>query len=252
MKRLFIFSFFFYSLSIIAFAQRPPCVAHEHLEESIQNDQEFAKERILIEEKTQQFTTSGRVVNGTITIPVVFHIIHNGDAVGSGENIAESYILAQLQQLNDDFRRLNSDKGNTPSDFSGVASDSEIEFCLANVDPNGFMTNGITRTPTTTTSFGINDDIKSTTSGGINPWNTAHYLNMWVGNLGGGLLGYSQFPGGNPATDGVVIDYRYFGNTGTATAPFDLGRTATHEVGHYLNLAHIWGDGGCSVCEAAS
>ena len=86
----------------------------------------------------------------------------------------------------------------------------------------------------------------------MTPWDPSSYLNIWVCNLGSGLLGYAQFPGGNPATDGVVCDYAYFGTIGTATFPFDEGRTCTHEVGHYLNLRHIWGDGGCSVDDFVS
>ncbi len=178
-----------------------------------------------------------------ITIPTVVHIIHNG----ATQNISEAQILSQIQALNNDFRRRNLDAANTPDQFLDIAADIEIEFCLASVDPNGFETTGITRTPTSTNFFGFNDEIKSNATGGQDPWNTADYLNIWVGSLGGGLLGYAQFPGLNPLTDGIVIDYQAFGTTGTATAPFDLGRTATHEVGHWLNLRHIWGDGGCSV-----
>ena len=126
-----------------------------------------------------------------------------------------------------------------------VASDCEIEFCLAQKDPNGNSTTGITRTQTSETSFSTNDDVKYTNSGGKDAWNTLEYLNIWVCDLSGGLLGYAQFPGGNVNEDGVVCDYAYFGNIGTATPPYDKGRTATHEVGHWLNLRHIWGDSNC-------
>jgi len=145
--------------------------------------------------------------------------------------------------LNDDFRRLNSDADGTWPQ----AADSEIEFCLATVDPNGNATDGIIRQSTTRNGFGTNDAVKFASSGGSNAWPAGQYMNMWVCNIGGGILGYAQFPGGSASTDGIVVDYRYFGTNGTAQAPFDLGRTATHEVGHYLNLRHIWGDGGCSV-----
>ncbi|MEM7041014.1 MAG: zinc metalloprotease, partial [Bacteroidota bacterium] len=146
----------------------------------------------------------------------------------------------------EDFRRNNADRQNTPSAFTGVAADSEIEFCLATTDPNGNPTNGITRTFTNSTSFSANDAMKFQSSGGKDAWPTGQYLNMWVCNLGGGLLGYAQFPGsGSASTDGVVVGYNYFGNTGAVSAPFNKGRTTTHEVGHWLNLRHIWGDANC-------
>jgi len=178
-----------------------------------------------------------------ITIPTVVHIVHNN----ATQNISDAQILSQIQALNADFRRQNLDAVNTPPEFLALAADIEIEFCLATVDPSGFATTGITRTPTSTNFFTLNDDIKANATGGQNPWNTSDYLNIWVGPLGGGLLGYAQFPGLNPITDGVVIDFQAFGTIGTATPPFDLGRTATHELGHWLNLRHIWGDGDCTV-----
>ena len=178
-----------------------------------------------------------------ITIPVVVHVIYN-NAI---QNISFNQIQSQIQVLNEDFRRMNADATNTPTDFLPFAADIEIEFCLANVDPNGYQTNGITRTATDMTSFGLNDGIKFKSMGGHDAWPTSDYLNIWVGVIGGGILGYAQLPGGDPDTDGIVTDYRYFGTNGTATAPFNLGRTATHEVGHWLNLRHIWGDGGCGI-----
>lgn len=183
-----------------------------------------------------------------ITIPTVVHIVYNN----ATQNISDAQILSQIQVLNDDFRRRNLDATNTPADFLAVAADIEIEFCLATVDPNGFETTGITRTSTSTGFFGLSDEIKFQATGGQDSWNSADYLNIWVGAIGGGLLGYAQFPGLNPLTDGVVVDYRYFGTIGTATAPFDLGRTTTHEVGHWLDLRHIWGDGGCTVDDGVS
>jgi len=121
-------------------------------------------------------------------------------------------------------------------------TDANIQFELAKKDPNGKATNGITRTNTTRTSFGSNDSVKSSSTGGADPWPSDRYLNLWVCTLGGGLLGYAQFPGGPSATDGVVILNTGCGTKGTATDPFNHGRTATHEIGHWLNLIHIWGD----------
>jgi Pregnancy-associated plasma protein-A len=109
-------------------------------------------------------------------------------------------------------------------------------------DPKGKATTGIMRTATTRTSFGADDSVKTKAGGGAPAWSAGRYLNLWVCNLGGGLLGYAQFPGGHAKTDGVVILHSAFGTSGTAAAPFNLGRTATHEIGHWRNLRHIWGD----------
>ena len=177
--------------------------------------------------------------NAVVTIPVVFHVVY----ASSTENISDAQIQSQLDVLNADFRRLNADQDNTWPQ----AADTQIEFCLASFDPQGNPSTGILRVPTSTSGFGTNDAVKFSSSGGSDAWPAADYLNFWVCNIGGGILGYAQFPGGSASTDGVVCDYRYTGTIGTATAPFDLGRTATHEVGHWLNLRHIWGDGGCSV-----
>jgi len=220
-------------------AQRD-CGSMELLEQQLEQDQKRQSKMDAIEKATQQFVNNpSKMVDGIITIPVVYHIVYNG----STQNISDAQIQTQMVVLNDDFRRLNSDADNVWSQ----AADSQIEFCMASVDPNGNPTNGITRTSTNVNGFGTNDAVKFASSGGKDAWPASDYLNIWVCNIGGGILGYAQFPGGSPSTDGVVNDYRYTGTIGTATAPFDGGRTLTHEVGHYLNLRHIWGDGGCNV-----
>lgn len=119
---------------------------------------------------------------------------------------------------------------------------------MAKKDPQGKTITGITRTKTTNTSFSQNDGVKKASTGGIAPWDTKRYLNIWVCTLGNSLLGYAQFPGGPPSTDGVVILNTAFGTTGSAAAPFNKGRTTTHEIGHYLNLSHIWGEGRIPTC----
>ncbi len=216
------------------------CGSTDHLHQQLQDYPKLKERMDQIEKATQQFINNPeKVVNGVITIPVVVHVVYNTSA----ENISVNQINSQIAILNEDFRRLNSDANN---DWS-QAADSEIEFCLASVDPQGNATNGITRTSTSVSSFSTNDNVKFNSTGGKDAWPYQDYLNMWVCDLGGGLLGYAQFPGGPAATDGVVTDYQYFGNQGTATPPFDLGRTTTHEVGHWLNLRHIWGDGPCST-----
>lgn len=218
-------------------------------------DPNLASIRARIEAETQAFSDAFNDADHDVvyTIPVVVHVVYNN----STQNISDAQIQSQIAILNNDFRRLNADKVNTPAAWSSIAADCEINFCLATTDPNGAATTGITRTQTTTTSFVDDDRVKSSATGGKAAWNTSKYLNLWVCNLSGGLLGYAQFPGGPTSTDGVVINYTAFGNTGTATAPFNKGRTATHEVGHWLNLFHIWGDdadgnGTCSTSTECS
>ena len=178
-----------------------------------------------------------------ITIPVVVHVVWNTSA----ENISDQQIFSQIDVLNADYRRTNVDAIMTPSVWQGIAADTEIEFCLATVDPNGAFTSGITRTQTSQTSFSIQTNaMKSTSSGGIDPWDQDKYLNIWVCDLSGGILGYATPPSSfNNPYDGVVVGYRYFGTLGTVQAPYNKGRTCTHEVGHWLNLDHTWGSGTC-------
>ena len=182
-----------------------------------------------------------------ITIPVVVHVVWRT----APQNISDAQILSQLDVLNEDFRRLNADTAGTWPVFKQFAADAQFEFCLAIRDPNNDSTTGITRTETTKTSFSvIGNEVKSDATGGKDAWPTDQYLNIWVCNIGGDTLGYAQFPGmGQPANDGVVIDYVAMGRH--PVNPFGSqyrGRTATHEVGHWFNLRHIWGDDlGCDI-----
>jgi Pregnancy-associated plasma protein-A len=168
------------------------------------------------------------------SVPVVVHVVYNTPE----ENVSDAQIQSQIDVLNRDFRKLNPDVASVPAVWQPLAADCRIEFKLAQV----------TRTPTTRTSFTGDDAVKSAATGGADAIDTSRYLNLWVCKLSGGLLGYAQFPGGPPQTDGVVITHTGFGTVGTATAPFHLGRTATHEIGHFFDLFHIWGDdgSGCS------
>jgi hypothetical protein len=179
-----------------------------------------------------------RAAPKVVTIPVVVHVVYNT----SEQNISDEQIHSQISILNEDYRMRNSDIDSIPEPFRSLCADSYVEFKLACKDPYGKPTNGITRTHTDSNSFDTDDVVKYSSRGGIDAWPSDKYLNMWVCKLGGGLLGYAQFPGGPLETDGVVITYTAFGNMGTAAPPFNLGRTATHEVGHWLNLYHIWGD----------
>ncbi|GAB3824817.1 M43 family zinc metalloprotease [Pontibacter rugosus] len=181
-----------------------------------------------------------------ITIPVVVHVVYNTQT----ENISDEQILSQLAVLNEDFRRLNADAVNTPLYFQEYAADTRIQFCLASLDPAGLPTTGITRTKTSRSEFYyFNDHIKQSAQGGKNVWPPDQYLNIWIGNIkesisNDNLLGYASSPGMAPAAlDGVVLHY-----TAVGAAPankfksdYNRGRTATHEVGHWLGLSHIWG-----------
>jgi hypothetical protein len=161
--------------------------------------------------------------DGTITIPVYVYVIYKT----SQQNISNAQVNSQITVLNNDFNDTNYN--DVPAEFQSVGADVDITFTLAAID----------RQQNSTTSWGTNNVVKS-----VYPAVPGH-LTIWVANIGGGILGYAQFPGGNASTDGVVISPQYFGSTGYVSAPFDKGRTATHEVGHWLNLRHIWGDGRC-------
>lgn len=180
-------------------------------------------------------------IQAVVTIPVVVHVVYKNSA----ENISDAQIQTQLDVLNKDFRNLNADKLASTHAFFSLAQDAQIEFCLASIDPNGNTTTGITRTATSVNAFTDDDKVKFDSDGGKNAWNAKQYLNIWVCNLGNLILGYATLPEdlvSNLSIDGVVINYDAFGTIGTAAAPYNKGRTTTHEIGHWLGLEHIWGD----------
>jgi hypothetical protein len=243
MKKPIILLAFLLGIVSFASAQRV-CGSDGHLQDQLLNDPGLQDRMESIERFTNDYLAAHPASDRTVvTIPVVVHVVWNSAV--PAQNISDTQIASQLTVLNNDFRKLNSEWPNTPAEFLGLVADCEVNFCMAQRDPNGAATNGIVRKSSTTANWGTNDQVKYTANGGDNAWNSTQYLNIWVCQIGGGILGYAQFPGGAAATDGVVIDYKYFGTTGTATAPFALGRTATHEVGHWLNLRHIWGDANC-------
>ncbi len=213
-------------------------VVHELLAET---KPEYRERRLKAEEQTRQSIDSGgamRVAAKLITIPVVVHVVYRT----ADENISDAQVKSQIVALNRDYRAKNADKSKVPAAWRGLAIDSKIQFKLATKDPGGKTTPGITRTATEVASFGPDNTVKSSSTGGANAWPADRYLNIWACSLGEGLLGYAQFPGGPAKTDGVVILSSAFGTQGAVNAPFDKGRTATHEVGHFLGLRHIWGD----------
>jgi hypothetical protein len=222
-------------------ASRRTCgqmVVHELLAET---EPDYRQSRLDAEEETRESVNSGQAMRVTarlITIPVVVHILHRT----AEENISDAQVKSQITVLNRDFRAKNPDRRNVPDVWKSLLLDSNIAFELATEDPAGNKTSGITRTATTVAAFGADNSVKSKGTGGVDPWPTDRYLNVWVCNLGGGLLGYAQFPGGPRKTDGVVVLYSAFGTRGRVRAPFNKGRTTTHEVGHFLGLRHIWGD----------
>ncbi|BCY29174.1 zinc metalloprotease [Flavobacterium okayamense] len=213
-------------------AKERHCASHDVLEMQLKEDPGFAQKIADIESFTENAILQGKAANmGTITIPVVVNVLYRT----SSENISQSQIQSQIDALNKDFNAANNDFNQVPAIFSGVKANVGVTFVL----------DAVKRKQTSKSSWGTRDAMKKTKRGGINPTSPNTKLNIWVCTIGGGILGYAQFPGGSSSTDGVVIDSRYFGTTGTATAPFNKGRTATHEVGHWMNLRHIWGDTNC-------
>ena len=213
-------------------------VVHELLAET---QPDYRERRVRAEEETRKSIESGeamRVVAKRIELDVVVHVVHNA----AEENISDAQVKSQIAVLNRDFRATNTDRRKVPAVWKSLMADAGIEFRLATKDPHGKQTTGITRTATTATGFGPDNKVKSKKTGGVAPWPTDRYLNIWVCNLTDSLLGYAQFPGGPANTDGVVILYSAFGSRGAVRPPFNKGRTSTHEIGHYLGLRHIWGD----------
>ena len=202
-----------------------------HIETQIEN----------VTNKTNGIAMRDTTANEIIYIPVVIHVLYKNAA----ENISDAQIKSQLDVLNKDFRMLNSDRVNTPQAFKSLAADARIQLCLAQVDPQGRKTTGIDRKYTTQDLFATDDGMKMVDKGGAASWDSKHYLNIWVCKLSSRSLGYATPPGAAGDKDGVVIAYDVFGTVGNLRSVFNKGRTATHEVAHWLGLIHIWGDANC-------
>lgn len=263
-KGLFFTFFIFLSIQIIGVKAQDRCGTVEYMSQLNNVESKIAFEE-WIQQKRALLPNSGLKSFGAeqttiYQIPIVVHIIHNGEPVGFGPNITEAQILSQIEVLNEDFRKLNADSVNIPAEFKSLYADIGFEFVLAKRDPNNQSTNGITRTNGGKTIWYQSQD---TELKALSYWPSDQYLNIWVVNLST-YLGYAQFPESSllngmvppytPETDGVVITYDAFGSieidpSANLQSNFNLGRTTTHEIGHYFGLRHIWGDGAgdCSI-----
>jgi hypothetical protein len=239
---------FLFSYSLV-YAQQKECGTMEYLENLKSQDPKLEDKMLKNEQAMQNWIKTHASSKSTkttiITIPVVVHVVYNN----STENISTAQILSAIDIINKDYRRLNADTSATPSVFAALGADCGIEFCLATTDPNGNSTTGITRTATSQTSFSAgtytgviysDDGVKYTSQGGIDAWNTSQYLNIWVCDINS-YNGYATFPGSPASSDGVVVDFTRFGNFTAGSTSFMI-RTASHEIGHWLNLNHTWGE----------
>lgn len=236
----------------LATAQSHKCTTSDIRQQNFLENPALVQERADAEVQMQKWIAEEyptyAAQKDVVTLPVVVHVLWRTNA----QNISEAQILSQIEVLNEDFRKANADAGNTPAAFQSITADVEIEFCQASMDPFGNPTNGITRRQVTQEFIGDTEDWYSTSAGGQDPWNNSQYINIWLCEIDDqGTLGFATPPGtANPnASDGLVIAPEFYGNTGTAIQSFPnhLGRTGTHEMGHYLNLEHLWGptNGGC-------
>lgn len=228
----------FLLLPSLCFAQNnstEPCGFDEYISRHKRIADEFEKQvhNFLLYE-----TSSGQrdVMSGNVKIiPVVVHIIHNNGT----ENISDAQVLSQIDVLNEDYLKIPLTNG----DGNGV--DVEVQFCLAKISPDGRCTNGIVRVQSTLTNL---QSVQDAPMKALSHWDPTRYFNIYVvKTIGGSVLGYASYPGGPPNEDGMVCVHNYFGRTGTASA--SLGRTTTHEVGHWFGLYHTFHDScGTDTC----
>ena len=244
------------NLQVIAQENYKKCLTTSLVEKEIISNTDYAKSRANIISENKIWIKNNSKEKNIINIPVVVHIIHRNTytQIGQGNNISNAQIEDALKILNEDYSKTNPEHPTPPRNtFINYWGNPDMKFCLATIDPDGNPTNGITRTSTTKLSFDADtesNEMKRVWSGGIDAWDPSKYLNIWVCNLsnsgGGGMtLGYAYLPGlsgSNLYKDGLVIDYQYFGTIGGASSSSD-GRTATHEIGHYLGLNHTFAEG---------
>ena len=223
------------------------CGAMEHLQWRKSQDAGLEKRMQKIESDMQFWLLnhSEQKRQMVLTIPIVVHVVYKT----ASQNISDAQIKSQIDVLNEDYNRVNADTTNTPSVWKNIASGVNVQFCLASRTPDGYPTNGIIRKQTSVSLFSsTNDAVKHSSQGGDDAWPASDYMNIWVCNLGSGILGYGEFPGGDPSIDGVVVLFKNFGRMGVVVPPYHKGRTTTHEFSHCFNLYHIWGDdnGACT------
>ncbi len=211
--------------------------AHERL---LRENPQMQERRRAIEQQSADFQKNGSPQ--LVTIPVIFHIIYHAEK----ERLSEEQALSQLEALNRDFRMKEfriQHPADTLEGFAQRAADTEIEFCLAaGKDAKGNKT-ALHYVHSEVPIWKSDDAIKFSKTGGADALAPEHYLNVWVCRMDETVSGYAQMPGGPEETDGIVLDYRFFGTMGTATRPYDEGKTLTHLVGNYLNLFDLWGSG---------
>lgn len=234
MKKLIVIFFLIATFFANAQESMQPCYFDTYQRQNkllIQNAEE------IISTKVRSLDNSDRTSHTIKVIPVVVHIIHNGGT----ENISDAQIQSQIDVLNEDFRKMTGTNG----DGNGV--DTEIEFCLAKISPQGHCTNGIVRVKSTYTNHLT---YQRTQLKQLSFWDNTRYLNMYVVksiNGNSGIAGYSSFPNGPADEDGIVVRHNYFGKTGTASTT--LGRTTSHEIGHWFGLYHTFNNGcGTDIC----
>lgn len=248
------------SLSIFVSAQAPEkCATMQNYRSNTESNSDYAQQIWSAETQAREWLKSHRSetakTNSTVVIPVVFHNIYKNTT--DPTYLHDSVFYRQLEILNETYGLTNSNFANTRAIFDTLAANTDIQFCMASVDPNGNPTTGINRVQSSTNFFmaPFNDNVKDPTQGGVAPWDANYYLNIWTCDMSFNgtvfVLGYAAFPGGPASKDGVVLQYQYVGyqNTGNNN---NLGRTAVHEVGHWLGMRHIWGDGqqGSNPCDS--
>jgi hypothetical protein len=261
---IFICQFYICSISMAQTGGR--CGTQEYMDylkankpQAYKNINQFKQELTNIQSRSLRTTSSS--TDTIIKIPVVVHVVHNV-ATGAiiGTNISDAQIQSQIVVINNDYQRLNADTVNTPIGYKPIAANTKLQFCLANRDPNGNYTSGITRNYYNQASYGVSD---VSLLSQIVYWPSDQYLNIWVCDISSNILGFTQPPGaasipglnstdGSAETDGTVIDYTAFGTIGNLQSRYNLGRTVTHEIGHWFGLLHPWGDynsGDCSLTD---
>ncbi len=250
MKNVFVSLSVFMSISFLGTAQNVKrCSSAEYTKALELSDPAYYQRRIESESASAQWiaTHAGQIPRSIVTIPVVFHMLYHD----TSQYLDDAVIQSQLDVINEDYRRTNQDSGQTPLAFRAVAADCEIEFCLAKRTPDGQPTTGIIHKYTPDTAFSNYDETKLSSSGGDDAWDATRYLNIWVAAFTNqNFLGLGTFPGGDLQYDGVVINYKACGRIGSHLLPhYNKGRSLTHEIGHWLNLLHVWGDDG-NTCNA--